>query len=378
MTTPSRGAGLVLTAALLWGTIGPAQTLTTGHLDPVALAGWRHLVGGVVLCGIALADPSGGRRLRERRSWTAMLLAGPASAAYQASFLTSVAYNGAAVGTVVGVAGVPLFCGLATYLADRQRLIRGWIAGSALAAAGSLLLFYPGAGARIAPAGLVFGIAAGALFALYTAAAKRLGATGVSVYAGTGVSMLIGGLILSPTMIADAHELTRPRILAVVVWLGVVTTAAAYVLYARGLRSVGTHVAGTLSLGEPVAAALLSLTVLGERLTLAEWAACATILAGLVLATRAPAGAQAPLVVAIGMVPMPVRVPLRPDLVGQPHPPARGVAKAWTTVERSCEQPDIAALRTPQPWGPDLVHPTGNPTAPPFRFSTDQARSSGD
>ncbi|MFG1997237.1 EamA family transporter [Actinoplanes sp. NPDC048988] len=165
---------------------------------------------------------------------------------------------------------------------------------------------------------------------MYTAA-KQVGVTGVSLYAGTGASMLIGGLVLTPAMVTGVPKLADVRVVAVVAWLGVVTTAAAYVLYGKGLRSVSINVAGTLSLGEPVAAALLSIAVLGERLTVTEGVACATILAGLVLAGRSPAPESAPLVVAIGMVPMPVRVRLRPDLVGVPHPRARGVARAGTS-----------------------------------------------
>lgn len=332
-TTPSRGAGLVLGAAFLWGTIGPSQVLAAGHLSPAALAGWRHVIGGLALCALALGDRAGLRRLRERRVWTSATLAGLVGAAYQVSFLTAVSLTGAAMGTVVGVASVPLFCGLMARRQDGQRLTRGWLSGSALAVIGSALLLAPAAGARINPAGLAFGLAAGALFALYTAATKRLGATGVPVYAGTGVSMLIGGCVLAPTMVAGVGGLTDARVLVVIAWLGLVTTAAAYSLYAKGLQTVSTSVAGTLSLGEPLAAALLSTVVLGERLTAGEWAACATILAGLLLASRSSAPDSEPVVVAIGMVPMPVRVTLRPDLVGQPHPRARGVVSVWSTTE---------------------------------------------
>ena len=45
------------------------------------------------------------------------------------------------------------------------------------------------------------------------------------------------------------------------------TTAVAYLLYGRGLRTVPAPVAVTLGLAEPVVAALLALVVLGEQLT---------------------------------------------------------------------------------------------------------------
>lgn len=59
-------------------------------------------------------------------------------------------------------------------------------------------------------------------------------------------------------------------------YLGLVTTAAAYLLYGYGLRTVAVPTAVTLGLAEPVVAALLGVIVLGERLS-------APALAGLVL-----------------------------------------------------------------------------------------------
>ncbi|MFI5931986.1 DMT family transporter [Actinoplanes sp. NPDC051494] len=350
--TGSRGAGLVLGAALLWGTIGPSQVLGGGDIDPAALAGWRHVVGGLALCGLALRDPAGLRRLRERRVWTLVVLAGVVGAVYQVSFLTGVSLAGAAMGTVLGVATVPLFCGLAARWFDGQRLTRSWLIGSGLAVAGSCLLLAPAAGAEVEPAGLACGLAAGALFAGYTTAAKRLGATGIPVYAGTGAGMLVGALVLTPAMASGIGALAQPRVLTVIAWLGLVTTGAAYAMYGAGLRSVSTGVAGTLSLGEPLAAALLSTTLLGESLTVAEVLACAAILTGLLITSRVTGPAAAPLVSsAVGVVAMPVRIPLRPDLVGRPHPLGRGVARPGEQAEptvkytrRSLVRPEDHAL----------------------------------
>jgi DME family drug/metabolite transporter len=58
----------------------------------------------------------------------------------------------------------------------------------------------------------------------------------------------------------------------VTAYLGLVTTALAYLLYGRGLRTVPAPVAVTLGLAEPVVAALLGVVVLGERLTSAALA----------------------------------------------------------------------------------------------------------
>ncbi|WP_326686854.1 MULTISPECIES: EamA family transporter [unclassified Streptomyces] len=46
---PLLGAGLVLGAAVLWGTVGPAQVLASSPMTPTALGGWRLVVGGLIL-----------------------------------------------------------------------------------------------------------------------------------------------------------------------------------------------------------------------------------------------------------------------------------------------------------------------------------------
>ncbi|MGH3300309.1 MAG: EamA family transporter [Streptosporangiaceae bacterium] len=73
-----------------------------------------------------------------------------------------------------------------------------------------------------------------------------------------------------------AHRAWAGRGLAVAGYLGEVTTAVAYLLYGRGLRTVTAPVAVTIGLAEPAVAALLGLVVLGERLS-------ATAVVGLIL-----------------------------------------------------------------------------------------------
>jgi drug/metabolite transporter, DME family len=82
---------------------------------------------------------------------------------------------------------------------------------------------------------------------------------------------------LAPVLAASpAGCLVTARGLALAGYLGVVTTAVAYLLYGRGPSTVSAPVAVTIGLAEPAVAALLGLVVLGERLS-------ATGLAGLAL-----------------------------------------------------------------------------------------------
>jgi drug/metabolite transporter (DMT)-like permease len=205
----SSGGVLILVAAVLWGTIGPAQSLGGDAFRPGAVAGWRHVLGGVVLGILALSNPAEFRRLRARRVWIPCVLAGIASAAYQVTFASSVAYTGATMGSVVSVATVPMFTGVAARFVNGRNPGTRWMVGSALAVIGSVLLLAP-SNDRVDPVGVGCGIAASALFTLYTLAAKRLASTGIAAYTGTAVSMLVGALLLSPLIVTSAEGFTRP------------------------------------------------------------------------------------------------------------------------------------------------------------------------
>ena len=89
------------------------------------------------------------------------------------------------------------------------------------------------------------------------------------------MGLLFGGaaVLLAPVLAASSPGwVLSGRGLAVVGYLGVVTTALAYLLYGRGLRTLSAPVAVTLGLAEPVVAAILGLVVVGERAATIEQA----------------------------------------------------------------------------------------------------------
>lgn len=68
-----------------------------------------------------------------------------------------------------------------------------------------------------------------------------------------------------------------------------VPTALAYVLFARGLRRLGSGETATLTLAEPLTASILGVAVLGEEPTPITAGGAALVLTGLlVLALRGP------------------------------------------------------------------------------------------
>jgi DME family drug/metabolite transporter len=94
----------------------------------------------------------------------------------------------------------------------------------------------------------------------------------------------LGAVLLTPVLVGGLDELAGSRSLLMVGWLGLVATAVAYLLFARGLRQLPAGTVGTLSLAEPLTAAALGLVALGERPTTQATIGAACLLAGLVMA----------------------------------------------------------------------------------------------
>ncbi|WP_093171327.1 DMT family transporter [Sinosporangium album] len=279
-----RGAGsiLVLAAAVLWGTVGPVQVWADTGDDPVALGSARILIGGLALALLAVVSRARLRPLLTPKVWPWLLLAAVATGIYQAGFMFSVERTGAALATAVALGVAPAATGLFARLVDRDSLGLPWLLGTLAAVAGCVLLLAPGT-SRVDAAGISFGIVSGICYGIYTVAAKRLTTHQVSMPAAVAVTLIVGGLIFSPVLVGNFGDLVDPGSVALLLWLGLIATAAAYMLFVVGLDRVSASTAGTLSLAEPLVAAVLGLLVLGEALTVVSGLGMALLLSGLVI-----------------------------------------------------------------------------------------------
>jgi drug/metabolite transporter, DME family len=87
--------------------------------------------------------------------------------------------------------------------------------------------------------------------------------------------------------LVPASGLLAPGGVALALYLGAVPTALAYILFARGLEQIGAGETATLTLAEPLTAAVLGVIALGERPSVTAAAGAALVLSGLaVLALR--------------------------------------------------------------------------------------------
>jgi len=266
----------VLLAALCFGTTGTAQALGPAGLSPAGVGGARILVGGALLVAFARGIP----RLPPKP----LLTAAAGVAAYQLCFFAAVADTGVAVGTIVALGSAPAIAGALEWTIERRAPARAWAPATALACAGVALLALAGTDAAVSAPGVALALGAGASYAAYTLAAKRMLSAGHRPEHVMAGAFGLGALALVPVLAATgAGWLLRPGGAALALFLGIVPTAVAYVLFARGLERLSAAETATLTLAEPLTAALLGLVVLSEPVSPSAGLGAALVLGGLVV-----------------------------------------------------------------------------------------------
>jgi inner membrane transporter RhtA len=173
-------------------------------------------------------------------------------------------------------------------LGSRRALDLLW---AALAAAGILLLADPGGGSLDA-AGVAFALLAATMWAFYILLAGR---TGRIFPGGSGLAlaMVVGALVVAPLGIAQGGgELLHPELLAAAAGVALASSVIPYSLELEALRRLPANVFGVLMSLEPAVAALAGLVILGQHLSLREWAAIGLVVLASAGATATPARAR--------------------------------------------------------------------------------------
>lgn len=293
---PGVGMGVigVLGAAALFGTSGTARAVLAPDSWPPSVAAVRLLVGAVGLLVFVLVLRRGvqvRRLLRTGSLW----LAGAAVAGYQGLFFIGVDRAGVAVGTLVSLGLAPLMAGLLGWLLREGPPGWPWAAMTLVAVAGLVLLTRGGI-ADPDPLGVLAALGAGACYAVYTVLGARLARDGHDPSSIMAAAFTVGAALLVPFLWGAREWLFTPGGVALALWLGLMATSVAYVLFGRGLPVLQPGHIATLNLFEPVVATVLGVTVLGEQLAVMGWVGCLLVLlalAGLGVAERAPRPATA-------------------------------------------------------------------------------------
>jgi inner membrane transporter RhtA len=253
---------------------------------PAAVTGLRLWAAAIVLLIVAARGVTAAvRGVARRRAWRDALVVlgfGLCLGAMNFVFYQAIAR------IPLGVAVTIEFLGpLAVAVAGSRRLLDlVWVG---LAAAGVVLLT-SGDTSQLNLAGIVFAALSAAGWAGYilfsVATGRRF--TGAN---GLALAMIVAAVAVTPVAAvaaSSAHRaLSRPSVLLTGAGLGVLSSAIPYGLEMQALRRLPSRVFGIWMSVEPAVAALIGLALLGQHLSVAEWAAVGCVVAASIGAARA-------------------------------------------------------------------------------------------
>jgi len=277
----SSGEILIVLAAVLWGTTGTAQAFAPIGADPRSVGAIRLAIGGLTLLSISLLRGYSFRKTNWQLIPT--LLAGISMAAYNFFFFAGVAKAGVAIGTIVTIGSAPVLAGLLGWAFLAERPTRRWYLATLLAVLGGIFLIFPSQKLAVDPLGIALALLSGLSYAVFSVSTKgMLGNTPPD--AAMAIVFTLGAVFLAPILFtADMSWLAETNGWISALFLGLISTALAYILFARGLVSVPVAKAVTLTLAEPLTAGLLGIFLLGEVLTIKSTIGITLLVVGLII-----------------------------------------------------------------------------------------------
>ncbi|MGW1726061.1 DMT family transporter [Streptomyces sp. NPDC002306] len=271
-----RGLLYLIIAGFAWGTAGAAASLVyrTSDLGAVTLSFWRCAAGLVLLLAARLLRPrarSAAAPLPRRGKALRAGVTGVGLAVFQTAYFAAVDATGLAVATVVTLGAGPVLIALGARLTMGERLGGSGLAAVAGALAGLGVLVAGGGDATVSPWGVLLALVSAAGYSAMTLFTRWWGRDGGADAAGTSIgAFAVTSLCLLPFALAEGllpHTADLGRTLWLVAYIAAVPTALAYALYFAGAAVVRSATVSVIMLLEPVAAAVLAVALLGERLT---------------------------------------------------------------------------------------------------------------
>jgi len=292
VTQRARAFAFLALANLLWAGNWVIGRALRDAFDPVSLNFWRWVIAVVVLAPFALPGLAAKREVIRRHAAILALLAVLSVSIFQSLVYLGLQSTTAVNAVLINCAG-PLFILLFAWLIDGERASLRQLAGFLVSVAGILVILSRGEPARLAQlefhSGDAWIVLAIAIWGAYSVLLKRRppelgGLHFLFVISAAGV-LFLAPVFAFQVVQAPPRLPTLPEALAVL-YVGLAASVAAYLFWNRGTAIVGANAAGFTLYLLPIFGALLAIAFLDETFGAFHAVGTATIVAGVVLATR--------------------------------------------------------------------------------------------
>lgn len=287
MRRPHVGLLLIVGTGVIWGTIGVAAKLTYRHssLDAVGVTWIRAMIAAIGFGVLGLRSMGRGLFRLPRHDGGLMVMFGIVLILYQYLYLAAVDQIGVSTATLITLCTPPAMVAIASTLLWRHAMTARTAAALVGALIGTALVvgWQASAGEGSRPLGVVLALLSAAGIATHVMGSRHLAGTYPPLQPLT-ISFATGAIVLAPIALVRGIAFDQPaKAWGWLLYLGVVTSCVAYLLYQRGLRDVDATTASVITLLEPLVAAVLAWVLFEERLGITAALGGALLIASIVL-----------------------------------------------------------------------------------------------
>lgn len=271
------------TAASMWGTVGPVVQL---YPEGTAFqyAAMRNLFG-IAALWLMVALLKQRTKYTKQDVWP-MLLGGVGTAAFMPFYTLGFQRAGVAIAAIVAIGSAPIFTGIVARVLFKRTPGKPWFIGTGLAVFGVALLNFPSGDSQVHIDGVLFATVCGLAYAFQATGMEMLGKRHHPVQSVAPI-WTVGTILQAPIVFGkDFSFLSDPLLLAGTVYGGVFTVAITFSMFTWGIARVGSATAVTVGLMEPITAAALGVTLLGETIAPVGVIGIVSVLAGLIVVSR--------------------------------------------------------------------------------------------
>lgn len=257
-------SALFLLLAAIWGSSYLVVDLAGTELGPFSLVGARLLVGVLALGAVALVRRP---RLPDPRRWGHLLVVGGLGVAIPFTLIT---WSQRSVDTGLAsiiVAAAPLVSAVIVAVTRDERLGGIRVLGLVLGFAGVIVVVGGGLGTTDSPLAVLALLGAAASYAANGAYARRylvdMGPLAAALGQAVGALLITG--ILALAIERPVPSIPSPAVLGSAVWLGLLASAVAPLLYFRLVQRWGAVRTTMVNYLTPLVAVVAGIAIAGER-----------------------------------------------------------------------------------------------------------------
>ncbi|HEX3032921.1 MAG TPA: EamA family transporter [Bacillota bacterium] len=260
------GVIFIAITAILWGTSGISAKylINTYALSPLAIAALRLLIAAPVLLIMAKLESKTKVKIAKRH-YALCVIYGITIASYQITYFSAVENIMVSIATLLALCTAPIFVAILSGIFLKERMTNIVRIALVLSIIGTTLTinitgvqFQAGSNFW----GYPLALAAGLSYAVYTLCGRGL-AVHYPPARVMSVTVSLGALITLPFLRVPGNLPWEAW--GILLYLGVVPTAIAYILFTRGLKKSTATQASIATLFEPLTSTILSVLLLNEK-----------------------------------------------------------------------------------------------------------------